>query len=251
MKRYGQYCPVAKTAEILGERWMLLVVRELLWGADRFGDLQRGLGSISSSVLATRLRELERSGLIERVREGGSVRYVPTDALRDLEPVVEAMGWWGATWMRRIVADDLDPTLLMLDIKRDASRRERPRGRHVVAVRFADADPGEDRWWLIASPDGLDVCDTHPGVEPDVVVDTTVRALTRIWMGEIGWADAVRGGDLRVAGPSALRRPLPGWLGVSMFASAGRGGGSPSPLGPPGATAAGGGARSRRGDSNP
>src|SRR5215212_10002884 len=91
---YGQYCPISRAVEVLGERWSLLIVRDLLTGVTRFNELARGLPRLSRSLLAKRLRQLERTGVIERV-DG---EYVLTVAGKDLHAVVFGLGEWGARW---------------------------------------------------------------------------------------------------------------------------------------------------------
>ena len=218
MKRYGQYCPVAKAAEVLGERWMLLVLRELLCGNDQFGSIQQGVGRISSSVLSARLRDLVRVGLVARTGEGRDVRYVPTEAGWELMPIVEAVGRWGQRWMHTLTTDDLDPTLLVMDISRDRTQAVLPDRRAVVHVEFRDAPPGRRRWWLVVGPEGIDACDTDPGFGVAVTVHTDVRTMTEVWMGLRGWADAVRAHTIELDGPTPARRAAAAWLGMSRFA---------------------------------
>ena len=106
MRSYAQYCPIAKASEILGDRWMLLIVRELLGGASGFNELQRGLPGISRSVLTDRLRALERGEIVERRTgpKGRTLEYRLTPAGRDLEPVVQAMGSGGLPGRSPILA---------------------------------------------------------------------------------------------------------------------------------------------------
>src|SRR5262245_13199941 len=98
-RSYGQYCGLAKALDLVGERWALLVVRELLLGPKRFTDLLDGLPGVSTNVLATRLRGLERAGVVERnvlPPPAASSVYELTAYGRALEPAVAALGRWGA-----------------------------------------------------------------------------------------------------------------------------------------------------------
>src|SRR6478609_2910000 len=106
---YGQFCPIAKAMELLDERWTLLVVRELVFGSTRFNQLRRGLPRMSPSLLSKRLGELERAGLVERVRSGVEVQYELTEAGRELRPIVEALAVWGVRWIGQVGDRDLDP----------------------------------------------------------------------------------------------------------------------------------------------
>ena len=220
MKRYGQYCPVARAAEILAERWTLLVVRELLWGEDRFSAIARGVPRMSPSLLATRLRELQRAGLVQRHVLDGEPRYRLTPAGEELRPLLEQMGAWGARWMHELRPDEFDPTLLMLDIRRDSRPARMPEKATTVQVHFRDAPVGQQRWWLVLSrSSGADVCDTDPGFPIAVWLETEVPTLTRIWMGDMSWSAALRDELLRLVGDPAACRAQPGWLAVSPFAA--------------------------------
>jgi DNA-binding HxlR family transcriptional regulator len=220
VKRYGQYCPVSRAAEILAERWTLLVIRELLWGESRFHAIARGLPRMSPSLLAARLRELQRAGVVERDVVDGESRYTLTAAGRELRPLVEQMGAWGARWMHELRPDEFDPTLLMMHINRDAEPDAMPVRPATVEVRFSDAPAGQRHWWLVLSRSaGADVCDADPGFPVVVWMDTEVPVLTRVWMGDLTWSAALRDERLRLSGDGPACRALPGWLGVSSFAA--------------------------------
>ena len=220
MKGYGQFCPVAKTAEILAERWMPLVLRELLSGEHRFNDIQRGVPLMSRSLLAKRLRELERAGIVEKRRIGarGAPRYVLTPAGEELRPIIEGMGVWGQRWLLLDVdEEDLDPSLLMWDMRRNLVRERVPDRRVVVRFDFDDVAGKMARWWLIVEPAEATICMTDPGFEVDLRVGVTQRALTRYWLGQIDWRQVLASGA-RLDGPRWLARGLPDWLGRSQLA---------------------------------
>lgn len=221
MKRYGQYCPVARAAEVLAERWTLLVVRELLWGNERFNAIARGVPRMSPSLLSTRLRELQRAGLVVREVVDGEPRYRLTEAGRELQPLVEGLGAWGQRWMQQIRPDEYDPALLMLDISREAALdpSRMPIGPAAVALELAEVPERYRRWWLVFSRSGIDVCDTDPGQPVQAWMDTDPVTLTRVWMGELSWSAALRAEALRVRGDAAACRAVPGWLGLSRFAA--------------------------------
>jgi DNA-binding HxlR family transcriptional regulator len=220
VKRYGQYCPVARASEILAERWTLLIIRELLWGEDRFNAIARGVPRMSPSLLAARLRELQRAGLVQRVTVDGEPRYRLTAAGEELRPLVEQIGAWAVRWMHELRPDEFDPTLLMMHINREAVPEAMPAKAATVQVHFPDAPTDQRRWWLVLSRSaGADVCDTDPGFPIDVWLETEVPVLTRIWLGDVSWSAALRGEQLRLTGDGAACRALPGWLGVSAFAA--------------------------------
>lgn len=218
---YGQFCPVAQAAEVLTERWTLLVVRELLMGSTRFNDLQRGVPRMSSSLLSKRLRELERSGLIVREplegERGHSYRLTP--AGEALGPLVVALGTWSRDHLKReISAEEADPALLMWDMRRSIQLDRLPQDRVVTFFRYRDAEEGKRAWWLVAQGDGADICFTDPGFSIDLNVDAEARAMAEVWIGKLELGAAMRSRRVRVSGPEHLVRSMPDWLGLSSFA---------------------------------
>src|SRR6187402_1007033 len=149
---YGQFCTVARGAEVFGERWTPLVVRELLCGSTRFNDIRRGVPRMSATLLTQRLRKLEEVGIVKRVASGGAApEYHLTGAGEELRPIVLAIGHWGARWIgSRLKRGQLDVGFLMWDIRRFVHLDKFPKNRSVVIhFRFSDAGPGERRWWLV------------------------------------------------------------------------------------------------------
>ena len=222
MRSYAQYCPVAKATEILGDRWTLLILREMLGGATGFNQLQRGLPGISRSVLADRMRRLERADVVERRTgpKGRTLEYRLTDAGRDLQPVVQAIGEWGATWsVTEPRREELDPYLLVVWIARHVDRRELPSDRTVV--RFDFRRP-KQRYWLVLEPSEVSVCLKHPGFDVDLEVDVDTSTLYRIYLGRAELGGAIRAGQLTLSGPRALQRGFGNWFTWSAFAEASR-----------------------------
>ncbi|GIW42025.1 MAG: HxlR family transcriptional regulator [Candidatus Binatia bacterium] len=220
MADYAQYCTVARGAEILAERWTPLVVRELLCGSRRFNDIRRGVPRMSPTLLAQRLKKLEKSGIVERVRTGKGYEYRLTEAGEELRPIVVALGHWGARWIgSRLRRDQLDAGFLMWDIRRFARAEEFPRGRRtVIHFRFRDAREGEREWWLVVENGEVDLCRDDPGHELTLIVDSTVRALTEVWTGDTDAASEIEKGHIEVLGHPSDVRSLWRWLGRSMFA---------------------------------
>jgi DNA-binding HxlR family transcriptional regulator len=220
MTDYGQFCTVARGAEIFGERWTPLVVRELLCGSTHFNDLRRGLPRMSATLLAQRLRKLEEVGVVRRVRSGDSWEYRLTPAGEELRPIVLQIGHWGARWIgSRLRRDQLDAGFLMWDIRRFAQLDQFPRGRRVVIhFHFRDAGPRERRWWLVVENGEADLCRDDPGHELTLLVESTVRALTEIWTGDSDPKTELTAGHLRLAGAERDARAFWRWLGRSMFA---------------------------------
>ena len=220
MPDYGQFCTVARGAEVLGEPWTPLVIRELLCGSRRFNDIRRGVPRMSQTLLAKRLRKLQEMGILERRRGAGGWEYHLTPAGEELRSIVVALGHWGARWIgSRLKREQLDAGFLMWDIRRFARMEEFPAGRRVVIhFRFSDARPGERTWWLVVENAATDLCRDDPGHELDVIVESTVRALTEIWTGDSDPAAEIAAGRLRVTGGGRNGARLWRWLGRSMFA---------------------------------
>ncbi len=224
MRGYGQFCPVAKAAEIIAERWTPLVLRELVCGSHRFSHLHRGVPLMSRTLLAQRLAQLEDAGIVRSAArpKGRGREYFLTPAGEELRPLIERFGEWGQRWARsQVSADDLDPGLLMWDIHRRVNTDRLPDRRVVVRFDFRAVPKSArspSRFWLILEPRDVDVCLKDPGFETDLVVDADLLALTKACMGDVRHADAMHAGLVRVEGPSALVRAFPGWLALSGFA---------------------------------
>lgn len=219
MPGYGQFCPVAKAAELLDQRWMLLVVRELVAGHDRFNDIHRGVPRMSRTLLSKRLKQLISEGLVRRREVGGGPAYELTAAGRELEPVIDAMGQWGTRWMDSLADDDLDPAFLLWDVRRSIDQDALPDGETVLQLSFTGLPDELARWWLVLSRDEVEICEDDHGFEVDVTIETPIRLFVRVWRGDIGWDDAVRGDGMSLQGPTSLRRQVPEWLELSHFAS--------------------------------
>lgn len=224
-KRYGQFCPVAMAAEVLCERWMPLVLRELMYGSTRFNDIARGVPLMSRALLAQRLRELEAAGMVRKDAE----RYRLTAAGEALRPIVEQMGMWAQQWRTGALADDdLDDKLLMWSLRRSLRLPADFRRRLLLRFDFHGLPRGSRvarrSWWLLAQqPDDVEVCVKDPGYDTDVVVVADLRAFTEVVLGRRTLAGALREGCVRLQGHPALVRSLPRWLPLNGEATQGMG----------------------------
>ncbi len=236
MKTYGQYCPVARAAEILNERWTLLILRDLLAGARRFNDIRRGVPRMSPSLLSKRLKDLEALGLIGRQRNGttGVVEYFPTAAGLEVEPIVELYGAWGQRWVRNTLGDDeLDVNLLMWYLRFGIDRRHFSSERSVVRFEFTDRPRLKkenwwvDKWWLIVTEDEIDLCVQDPGHDVDLYVISDLRTMTKVSMGDIPVRQAVRDRLIELHGSRSLAKNFAVWLPRSSHATVKR---PPEPL---------------------
>jgi hypothetical protein len=132
---------------------------------------------------------------------------------------VEGLGAWGIRWIGELGDGDLDPHLLMWDIRRTISVDAWPRARTVVAFRLAGVDRKAAHWWLMVSEGVPDVCDFDPGYEVAATVEASLLTLTQIWRGDVSWSRAMLNDDLIIHGASDARRAVPGWLGQSPAAA--------------------------------
>ncbi|MCC6495982.1 MAG: helix-turn-helix transcriptional regulator [Propionibacteriaceae bacterium] len=219
MTAYGQFCPVAKAMEVLDERWTLLVIREMLLGSTRFNELRKGVPKMSPALLSKRLRTLERSGLVQRKNLAGRTAYHLTQAGQELSTVVDALGEWGTRWIGDLGEADLDPHLLMWDIRRTVPIERWPRARTVVAFELQEVVDSGSHWWLVVADGDVDLCDYDPGYEVNAVVTGSLRTLTRLWRGDVSWPEVLRSGNLVVAADSLVRRQVPEWLGQSLLSA--------------------------------
>jgi DNA-binding HxlR family transcriptional regulator len=212
---YGQYCPIALGAEVFAERWTPIILRNLMVGCCRFGEVLEGAPGLSRSVLAQRLRSLERAGVLVLSQDGGRTRYGLTRSGVELCEVVLALGVWGARW-RQVAPEQLDPYLMLWALSRLIDPAS-VGGRRVV-VRF-DLDDGSkpDRYWLVVSPLGNELCVTPPGDAEDAVVRTDCAWLHRWHSGLVGLGQAQRAGGMDVTGPPWACRALNRWGRLSPF----------------------------------
>jgi DNA-binding HxlR family transcriptional regulator len=221
MGTYGQYCPIAKGAEILAERWTPLIIRDVMLGAHRFNDIERGLPGISRTLLAGRLRQLLRDGVIERLPapRGGHPEYHLTPAGRELGQVVDRLGEWAARWaFRDPDPEDRDPVLLLWWMHGRINRDLLPPRR--VVVRFDFRRATKRCIWLVLERTDVSVCPTDPGFDTDLVVTADISDLYRVWLGRITFGRAVEDGLIELDGPPALARAFPRWLQLSHLAGA-------------------------------
>jgi hypothetical protein len=174
---------------------------------------------MSPALLSKRLKSLERYGLLTREGTQGQTMYQLTDAGRELAPVIDGLGAWGLRWIGDLGEGDLDPHLLMWDIRRTVPIDRWPRRRTVVSFELQGFRSVGSHWWLVVADGEADLCDVDPGYEVTAVVTGSLRALTRLWRGDVSWPQAVRGGDVAISANSFVTRQIPVWLGQSRLAS--------------------------------
>lgn len=204
MKGYGQFCPVAKTAEIFAQRWTPLVVRELCFGPRRFNEVHSGVPLMSRALLVQRLAELEEAGVVATEPLAQGKLYSLTRAGQQMGDLVALMSDWGQRHGQgRIAHEELDPTLLMWGMKRQVDPGELPDRDVVLRFDFRGipkAHAARRYWWMILRPDDVEVCLKDPGMQVDVVLASDLEAFIRVWMGHRGLSDALAEGDITLSG---------------------------------------------------
>ncbi|TDR14636.1 winged helix-turn-helix transcriptional regulator [Marinicella litoralis] len=217
--KYGQFCPVAKTAEILGEKWTILIIRELLMGATRFNQIQRGLNLISPTLLSSRLDKLEDLGLVIKKKSPAlkGHEYFSTKSCRDLLPIIKMMGEWGMLWtFSNVTNKDYDMELLMLYLERSVATDHLPDGETTIKFKFVDLQQNAN-WWIVVQDGKKDLCIKDPGKEVDVYITTDVKTMIDVWMGEASYRAAEKNGEMKIIGHKLLTQKINSWLKDSVF----------------------------------
>jgi DNA-binding HxlR family transcriptional regulator len=218
VKSLGQFCSIARALDVLGERWSILVVREVLCGSHRFGDIRRGIPRISRTMLSARLRELVEVGVLERAAESGGPTYELTPAGRELEAIVRDLGVWGQRWLpRTLPREELDADVLLWDVQRRICRDALPKAPVVVRIELSDVHGRAGTRFLLLRRSEVSLCTENPGF-PDVLgIRGSLRTLTAWWRGDLSLTDA-RAAGMRVEGRREWLRAFPAWFPRYAFA---------------------------------
>ena len=221
---YGQYCPLALAAELLCERWTLLVLSRVIDGCTHFNAIHRGVPRISPTMLVKRLRQLEHAGLIRSMpaRRGTPRSYALTPAGQELGPLIDDLALWGQRWARDMRADDLDPGFLAWSMHVSLDTARMPPGRTVVAFEFTGAPRDCRRFWLVNEDGKVDMCLNDPGYEIDVRVRSDLRRFVEAWRGIRDLRAEIAARRIEILAPPRLARQFPGWLRLSQLARHGR-----------------------------
>lgn len=211
-KGYGQYCPITRAVEVLGEKWSLLIVRDLLCGATRFNDIARGNPRLSRTLLSTRLRQLESAGIVDHVGDD----YLLTSAGRDLRDVVFGLGTWGARWQFDEPREsELDPELLMWWVHNRIDFTQLPDRRIVLQFDFSDH---RQLFWILKDSQGPSVCLHDPGFDVDATIETDLSTMYQVWLGKLPLRSAIKNGKVTMHGAPGILRRLPTVLQLSQIA---------------------------------
>jgi len=218
---FNQFCPIAKSLEIIGEKWTILILRELLMGSTRFNELQRGLSMISPAILTKRLNTLCDYELIIKKKLPGQkgYEYLPTSAAKELLPIFVDLGNWGMRWTRQYLSsNDFDVNFLMTYLQRSIQVDNLPGKETIIKFQFTDLDK-QPNWWIVVNGENIDICTIDPCREVDVYFTCTVKCLSDIWMGESTYTKEIKGGRLKLVGSSILARDVTKWMSNCIFAA--------------------------------
>ncbi|MDX6245977.1 MAG: hypothetical protein QOE76_3700 [Frankiales bacterium] len=219
MASYADYCPIALGVDVLGDRWTPLVIRELMVGATGFNDIHRGIPRASRTLLAQRLRHLEKLGLVDRDAggRGRPGRYTLTPAGEALTPIVWAMGHWAAEWVFGDPTDeDCDGLSVLWRLHQHVIPTKLPATRTVVQVVLTGQ--GGAQGWLDFDRSGVTVCKDDQGHNVDLALEADTAQMHRWLAGLVPFRDLVAGGQARLIGPSRLARAFPTWFDMTLFA---------------------------------
>jgi len=217
VRDYGQYCPIARSSELLAERWTPIIVRNLLNGCRTFNEIRQGAPGIPTALLAQRLEVLERHGVLVRTPNpaGRGSLYEPSEMGRALRPVLDAMGQWGARWLE-IEPRHLDAAYALWATTKLVDLERVPEGTTVVRIDLAD-DAGH--YWIVLRQTHAELCTRSAGYVEDIVVHTDTATLVDLHLERLSYADALKGGRLRLDGPPGLTREFRSWFRTSPFAA--------------------------------
>ena len=215
----GSLCPAVKAADMIGDRWVLLIMREMFMGASRYKDFQRALPRISPTVLSNRLKQIEANGMIvKKVGAGDRItEYRLTRCGRELAPLIDQMSKWGLRWARRRIAEeDMDAGSFMWDFHRSIRTDQLPDGETVLSIQLSDVEK-HTKWWMICKHGEVDLCTENPGKEVDLYLSGPLEAFASVWMGDQSAQQAIQDDALFLTGSSHLSRTANAWFPQSRY----------------------------------
>ncbi|MEE4209459.1 MAG: helix-turn-helix domain-containing protein [Parvularcula sp.] len=221
MPELASHCPATKAADILGDKWVLQILRAMVLGASRYSDLTTAMPRVSPSVLSGRLKQMCEHGLIVRRGETGhQATYRLTPAGRDTAPIVIMLAEWGLKWAKRHTrVDQLDVGVIMWDLHRTLKTDELPDGETVFSFHLNDLEK-HNRWWIVATQNSIDLCDSDPGKSVDLYIDAPLQMVLDVWMGEREIDDCLRSEDIIMTGERLLTESVRHWFPVSPVVEA-------------------------------
>ncbi len=217
MRSYGQFCPVAKTAEVFCQRWNALIIRDLAWGSSRFSELKRGVPMMSPALLTQRLRALEREGIVERRAKNGTrvFTYHLTEAGLEFVPIIDAMGVWGRRWTRRELEDgEIDMDLLLWGLESSAKFDAFGRVPTVIQIEFADQPENKRKWWFLNDDGRCQLCVDDPGFAVDIYLSGKTEDFIHVYLGDFTLHFAIDEGLLEAIGTGSDIKKLESWFNL-------------------------------------
>ena len=219
MNKIGSLCPTLKATDILGDKWTLLILRELFMGAHRYNEFQNALPRISPTVLSSRLKTMEKNGLMIHKKELGKSKgqYYLTQSGKELAPIMDQLARWGLRWARDQLCDvDIDAGTFMWDFHRTLKTDELPDGEHIFCVILNDQEQAQ-KWWIIAKNNSVDLCNEDPGYDVSVYITTTLQSLAEVWMGDEKLEKYLETKAITITGVQYLQNRVKTWFPQSRY----------------------------------
>jgi len=218
VRDYGQFCPIARSSELLAERWTPIIVRNLLNGCRTFNEIRQGAPGISTALLAQRLEALERHGVLVRTVKpsGRGPTYQLTEMGLALRAVLDAMGQWGAAWLE-IEPRHVDPAYILWATLKliDLDRIPVP----TTVIRFELTDRPAAAYWLLLRRPQPELCTRSSGYTEDLVCHTDSMTLIDLHLKRLTYPAAIRTNRLQLIGPPHLTHEFQTWFRTSPFAA--------------------------------
>jgi DNA-binding HxlR family transcriptional regulator len=217
VRDYGQFCPIARSSELLAERWTPIIVRNLLNGCRTFNEIRQGAPGISTALLAQRLEALERHGVLVRVvkHQGRGATYTLTEMGQALRPVCDALGQWGARWLE-IEPRHLDPAYILWATLKLVDVDQIPDG--TTTVRFQLNDHPARHYWMLLRRPQPELCTRSSGYVEDLICQTDGHTLVDLHLRRTTYTAALRSRRLTLEGPPSLATKFRTWFKTSPFA---------------------------------
>ncbi len=219
MNNPGSLCPSIKASEILGDKWTLLILRELMFGSTRYNQFQRALPRISPTVLSGRLKKMEQHGLLVHKKSSGQKggEYRLTKSGMELAPIIDSLARWGLRWARDQLCDtDLDAGSFMWDFHRTLQVDELPDGQTVFCVMFSDVGEA-NKWWMVAAREAVDLCNDDPGYEVDAYITAPLAVLADVWVGLTDLRAQLKSQQILMTGERQIVNSAERWFPRSMY----------------------------------
>lgn len=219
---YGMICPITLACSLLEPRWTIPILTEMWSGSCRFNDIRRGVGSISTALLSKRLKEMQETGLVKRVKDSatGDVNYLRTDMAIELEPTLNSLAVWAQRNVdAKIAVCNTELPVLMWKLRRDLVTEQLPQRRLAMRFHFSEPNLEFDTYWLLVRPGREnELCTEVPGIDVDLFVETSLTSLTSILLARSSVSKEVNRGQLYISGDATLAKTMDKWLPRSSYA---------------------------------